>query len=176
MEINNKARYLYLMLFVNADDKGFVGNAAKIVKSLDENENETLDLIKYKFDDALYDLVQRGLLYEFVNNHNDKVYLIRHWYYHNKQLKGMETNYTSLLDLVELVDNEYELVEREERGTKKGKEGKGNERKKEINNNFSLNTNSFSSCENSDEEQHLDRAELLKALMEDDDEDNVKEI
>lgn len=58
---------------------------------------------------ALTELVEKGLLFEFVDNHKNHIYLIRHWYYHNKLVKGLWSNYGSLLKKVEIADNEYVL-------------------------------------------------------------------
>lgn len=112
--LTNNAKLLYLMLFINADDKGFVGNGEDIVKSLDnndlENRNEiNLSLLGNDYKSALNELIDKGLLYEFVSDHQKKVHLIIHWYFHNKLKKDLWTNYFKFLKLVDLVDNKYVL-------------------------------------------------------------------
>ena len=54
------------------------------------------------------------MLYEFINNHKDKIYLIRHWHFHNKLIKGLWTNYGKFYKLVKLEDDEYHLKTKEE--------------------------------------------------------------
>ena len=107
MEVSNKAKLLYLMFFINADDKGFVGNASKIIEGLESNE-ESIDIAN-NYNNALDDLVQKGLLFAFTNNHGGYVYLIRHWYYHNKYYSKAWTNYKRLLKRVRIEDGEYVL-------------------------------------------------------------------
>lgn len=81
-----------------------------------------------------------GYLYEFRDNHDNKVHLIRHWFIHNKWRKGLTTNYGSFLKLVDLVDYKYVLKE-------SSKENKINENKiNTSNDNEELedNSNSYS--------------------------------
>lgn len=113
-QTSNKAKLLYLIMFANADDKGFVGNAKNIVESLQKNDSEfrneiNLELLENDYVAALRELVDKGLLFVFENKHNNKVYLIRHWYFHNKYKNGLRTNYYKYLNQVEVVDNEYVL-------------------------------------------------------------------
>lgn len=115
--VSNNAKLLYLMLFANADDKGFVGNALDIIDNLDKNDKEyrneiNLSLLENDYPSALNELVNKGLLYEFKSNHGNNVYLIRHWYYHNKLKTGLWTNYYKYLQKVEIVNNEYVLKEK----------------------------------------------------------------
>lgn len=108
--LTNKTKLLYFLFFTNADDYGFVGNGKKLAEDLDHCE-ETYEnvLFQYKFIDALYELEQRRLVFSFVDKCNNKTYLIKHWFYHNKQSQYLSTNYVSLLEQVEIIDNEYQL-------------------------------------------------------------------
>ena len=114
--ISNKGKLLYYTFFVNADDKGFVGNGKELIESLQGKTNESgevnLSLLDNDFVSALHELLEQGLLYEFKSNHNNRVYLIRHWYYHNKLRQGLWTNYYKYLCMVEVVNNEYVLKEK----------------------------------------------------------------
>ena len=53
------------------------------------------------------ELIDKGYVYEFIDNHNNKIHLIRHWFLHNKYKSGLWTNYRKLLNEVYLEDNEY---------------------------------------------------------------------
>ena len=124
MEVTNRAKLLYLFFMFNADDLGFVGNGKKVVSNLQSEELE-VGIAQETFNDALFSLVDKGLLYAFENNYGDTIYLVRHWFLHNKWKKGLWTNYKSLTKKVKLVDNEYvlkteeEMKEEQERWTKK---------------------------------------------------------
>lgn len=107
MEVSNKAKLLYFMFIVNGDDKGFVGNATKIIQTLNNNETN-VDFVD-TFDNALNELIAKGFLIVFKNNHGDYIYLIRHWFYHNKYYAKGWTNYMKFLKKVKLVENEYVL-------------------------------------------------------------------
>ena len=129
-EVSNKAKFLYLMLFVNADDKGFVGNAKDIIENIEKKNDEkneiSLELLENDYVSALHELVEKGLLYEFKSNHNNRIYLIRHWYYHNKLKHNLWTNYYKYLQKVEVVENEY-VIKKRETEKKPLKENKLNE-------------------------------------------------
>lgn len=110
--ISNKAKLLYLMMIANADDKGFADSTQDLINSLTNNEKEfnntiSLDLLENSYNSALNELIDKGLVYEFVDNHNNKVHLIRHWFFHNKLIKGLWSNYKNFLDQVYLDNNEY---------------------------------------------------------------------
>lgn len=115
INVSNKAKLLYLMMIVNSDDKGFVDTTNDIINALTDNDKEfdnkvSLELIETTYTSALQELLQRGYLYEFKDNHNNKVHLIRHWFFHNKLKKGLWTNYRNFLDMVQLESNEYILA------------------------------------------------------------------
>ena len=126
--ISNKAQLLYLKMITSADDYGFVDSTKELINSLTSNEKEfnntiSLDLLENSYNSALNDLIDKGLVYEFIDNHKNKVHLIRHWFYHNKYGKGMWTNYKNFMEQVYLEKNEYLL------GKKPLKENKTKETK-----------------------------------------------
>ena len=128
--LSNKAKLLYFMFLANADDKGFVGNGLDIAESLDQcEENFDNVLFSVKYVDALRELVEKGFVYEFTDKHNNKTYLIRHWFLHNKNQKFLTTNYVSYLIKVELLDNEYHLKGDKKEKPLKEKENKENQNK-----------------------------------------------
>ena len=107
----NKAKLLYVFMFLNADDLGFVGNTANLIQSLTNNESAngqiSLELLENDYKSALIELLTHGYLYEFKNKYGNSTYLIRHWFWHNKWKKGLKTNYWKYKSLVELVEFEY---------------------------------------------------------------------
>ena len=107
--ISNKAKLVYFMFIVNADDKGFVGNGRVIANTLDQCE-EKFDnvLFNYKYIDSIQELIDKGFIFEFVDKHNNRTYLIRHWFKHNRPRNGLTTLFVSYLAQVELIDNEYQ--------------------------------------------------------------------
>lgn len=149
VNISNKGKLLYLMMFVSADDKGFVDTTNEIIQSLEKNDKdftntENLSLLSNDYKSALTELLDKGLIYEFEDNHLNKIHLIRHWYYHNKMCKGLWTNYANFNDLVYVEANEYKL------GKKPLKEDKLNETK------LNHNTDKVSSIENQTETEQTD--------------------
>ena len=115
-KLSNKAKLLYVVMFINGDDKGFVSNTNTIISTLTKNDelftNEiNLSLLENDYPNALIELINRGYVYEFRDNHDNKVHLIRHWFIHNKWRKGLWTNYGSFLKQVELVEGKYVLKE-----------------------------------------------------------------
>ena len=112
--LSNRAKLLYLMMFTNADDKGFVDTVQDLINALEKNDNELdkverLELLENTYNTAINELIDKGLIYRFNDNHNNKIYLIRHWFYHNKLVKGLWTCYRNFLELVHLENNEYIL-------------------------------------------------------------------
>ena len=147
-KISNNAKLLYFSLVINADDMGFVGNADKIIKDLNENL-ETSALFQYNFDNASDELVERGLVYRFYDKHQNQTLLIRHWFVHNKYQDFLTTNFVSFLAQVELVGNCYEM-----KNPYKGKEIK------QINKTNKTNklSNDISSSHKEDNEDSKDNA------------------
>ena len=109
---SNKTKLLYFYLFINADDLGFVGNASKIIKDLNDGEIDENGLVPYTYENAADDLINKGYLYRFVDKHQNQILLIRHFFIHNKyNSRYCTTNYFSLRAKVELVDGCWELKE-----------------------------------------------------------------
>lgn len=124
--LSNKGKLLYFFFLTNADDKGFVGNGLDISQNLDQCEQEFENvLFQYTYTNALDELVDKRLCYEFNDKCRNRIFLIRHWFLHNKTQKFLTTNYGQYLSKVELIDNVYHL-----KGEKELKENK--EIKKEI--------------------------------------------
>lgn len=114
VNVSNKGKLLYLLMFASGDDRGFVDTTNDIINALTTNENEndtqvSLTLLNNDYESALNELIEKGYLYEFKDSHNNRVHLIRHWFYHNKLVKGLWTNYRSFLDMVYLDNNEYQM-------------------------------------------------------------------
>jgi hypothetical protein len=127
-KVSNKAKLLYYTMFINADDRGFVGNAEDIIKNLNGNESDdTMALLENDYSTALNELVDKGLLYSFNSKHSNNIYLIRHWYFHNKYRSGLWTGYYGYLQQVEIINNEYIL--KEEKGKPFKEKNKLNEMK-----------------------------------------------
>ena len=109
---SNKAKLLYFYLFINADDYGFVGNANKVIKDLNEEENDINALVDYNYYQAADELVEKGLLFRFLDRHQNQILLIRHFFIHNKyNPRFMTTNYYTLKKQIELVDGCWEFKE-----------------------------------------------------------------
>ena len=131
--VSNRGKLLYLMMLLSGDDRGFVDTTSDLINALTNNENEldksvSLELLENTYNTALQELLDKGYLYEFKDNHNNKVHLIRHWFYHNKFVKGLWTNYRNFLELVYLDNNEYVLGKKPLKENKE-KESNTNENK-----------------------------------------------
>ena len=125
--LSNKAKLLYFMYLTNADDRGFVANAIELADTLDRcEENFDNVLFAYKYSDAIQELVDKRLVFQFVDKCNNKTFLIRHWFYHNKMNQFMTTNFNYYLAKVELIDNEYHLRNKQEKETLKKEKIKEN--------------------------------------------------
>lgn len=112
VNISNRAKLLYLLMIVNADDRGFVDTTQDLINALEKNDNELdkverLELLENTYNTALNELLDKGYIYELMDKHQNKVHLIRHWFYHNKYVKGLWTNYKNFLDIVYLESGEY---------------------------------------------------------------------
>ena len=114
VNISNRAKLLYLLMIANADDKGFVDSTDELINALEKNDLEfdkkiSLELLQNTYESALNELLSKGYVYEFNDNHGNRVHLIRHWFYHNKFIKGLWTNYDNFLQQVFLEKNKYTL-------------------------------------------------------------------
>ena len=132
VNVSNKGKLLYLLMFTSADDRGFVDTTEDIINALDKNDTDfrneiNLALLENNYHSAIEELLDKGYLYEFIDNHKNKVHLIRHWFFHNKLVKGLWTNYFNFLELVHLENNEYILNSK--KPLKENKENKLNQDK-----------------------------------------------
>lgn len=114
VNVSNRAKLLYLMMFLNGDDRGFIDIAQDLINTLEKNDNEfdkveRLELLENTYSTALQELIDKGYIYEFKDNHNNKVHLIRHWFLHNKYKVGLWTNYRNFMEQVHLENGEYML-------------------------------------------------------------------
>lgn len=133
--LSNKAKLLYFLFLTNADDMGFVGNGLVIADNLDQCEEKFgSNLIPYKFVDALSELTEKLLTFEFSDKIGNKTYLIRHWFLHNKRQPYLKTNFVSYLAKVEIIDNEYHLKKEKPLKEKVNKTNELNELNKTNNN------------------------------------------
>lgn len=112
VNISNRAKLLYLMMLASADDRGFVDITNDLINTLTSNDKEydnkiSLELLDNTYNTALNELLDKGYIYEFKDKHGNKVHLIRHWFFHNRLIKGLWTNYRVFLNQVYLEDNEY---------------------------------------------------------------------
>lgn len=144
-KLSNKAKLVYFYFFINADDYGFVGNGKEIAESLDRcEENFENTLFQYTYGESINELVQKRLVIEFIDKVDNHIYLIRHWFLHNRKLKFYTTNYMSFLEQVEIVDNKYQLKPIKERNIRNElKEMNGIEKKSNslIHNDFDNSSN-----------------------------------
>ena len=101
-------------MFASADDKGFCDNTELIIDILNQEQIVNNGLLQDDYKVALNELVDKGLLYRFTGKHNNSVYLIRHWYLHNKYKDHLHTNYYKYLKLVMLEENKYVWKPKEE--------------------------------------------------------------
>ena len=137
---SNKAKLLYFTFLVNADDYGFVGNGKEICETLDHcEENFENTLFQFTYVDAIQELIKERLIFEFIDKTNNSIYLIKHWFLHNKKQEYLNSNYLALLDLVEVVKGEYQLKNHEREKPFKEKKIKENKDKTISNNSFSIN-------------------------------------
>lgn len=124
---SNKAKLLYFYFFINADDYGFVGNANKVIKDLNEEENDINALVDYNYYQAADELVEKGLLFRFLDRHQNQILLIRHFFIHNKyNPRFMTTNYYTLKKQIELVDGCWEMKKKPLKENKESNESKVN--------------------------------------------------
>ena len=109
--LSNKAKLLYIYMFLNSDDRGWNGNTKSLMETLEKNDSEhqqeSLSLLGNSYENAIQELVEKGLVLDFVDNHNNHIYLCKHWFVHNNWKKGLLTNYFKFAKQVDLVDNEY---------------------------------------------------------------------
>lgn len=117
MNLSNKSKLLYFYIVISSDDRGFCDNVKELVILLNQNDVEFLNasgLVEYDYKSALQDLLERGYLIWITDNHQNDIYLVRHWYLHNQIPKDRvsESRYETYLSLFEInEENEYELTQ-----------------------------------------------------------------
>lgn len=172
VEVSNKAKLLYFLFFTSADDYGFIGNGKDIAESLDRCEEKFENsLFEFLYVDAIHELINKKFLYEFVDSVGNRVYLIKHWFLHNKEQQFLTTNYTSYLEQVEVVNGKYQFKNHQEKKPLKEnkiKENKTNQNLKsnslkvidnDLDNSNEVNTNNKSFDEILDEIEERDNKE-----------------
>lgn len=171
-KLGNKAKLLYYQMIIRSDDKGFVDCTKDIIEKLEqsnyENGETDLTLLKNDYVNALLELINGGFLFEFNDNHGNTIHLIRHWFIHNRLIKGLWTNYLKLWNQVTIVDNEYYMKEKENH-LKKEKVKQNNNYHTHSNNEINNNTND--KVVNNFIEDDDDFNKLIEELSEGDEED-----
>ena len=124
--VSNKAQLLYLSMIFKGDDLGFVDTTRNIIESLKDNDNtftktENLSLLENTYESALQELISNGYLYEFTDKHQNKIHLIRHWFFHNKYKQGLWTNYQAFRKQVYLENGEYLMGKPKKENNKENK-------------------------------------------------------
>ena len=151
--ISNKAKLLYFMFIVNADDMGFVGNGVNLAKGLDQSEEEYENtLFTYKYIDSIKELTDKGFIYVFSDKHDNQTFLIRHWFKHNKYIGTLPTNFISYLAKVEIINGEYELKNHQREKPLKEKEIKVKQNNAKSNN-HNINIKFVDSVEDTNEKE-----------------------
>jgi len=155
VNVSNRAKLLYLMMFMNGDDRGFVDTTQDLINALEKNDNELdkverLELLENTYNTALTELIEKGYLYEFKDNHGNRVHLIKHWFFHNHYKVGLWTNYKNFLDMVHLENNKYVLGSNK-KPLKEDKINETNEELNEINVNETLEKQTPKKKKNEDE-------------------------
>ena len=103
-------------------------------ESKNSEEEDNNSLVQYTYESAADELVERGFLLKWVDKHQNPIYLIRHFFIHNKyNPKYISTNYFSLRAKVELIDGCWELKENHLR--KENQENNANKENKSNDNN-----------------------------------------
>ena len=160
VNVSNKAKLLYLLMLTSGDDLGFVDTTNDLINTLESNDNDlgksiNLELLENTYNTALCELIDKGYVYEFVDNHNNKIHLIRHWFLHNKYINGLWTNYKTFRSQVHLESGEYIL-------------GKKPLKENEIKEN-NINENKINQSEVNDDEYFAKPKQKKKQLENDDD-------
>lgn len=110
--VSNKGKLLYYSMIVAADDLGFVDTTHEIINTLEENDkifnnSVSLELLDITYSGAVQELISKGYLYEFTDNHLNKVHLIRAWFLHNKWKDHLWTSYWGFYKQVQIKNGEY---------------------------------------------------------------------
>lgn len=103
LELDKDTRLFYITMICQADDLGFVDTISSIGALLELTEERTNEIIEC--------LVAKGYVIEFVRK-RDKIYVIKHWFIHNKYRKGLWTRFQKQSDMLTLDYGVYELQEK----------------------------------------------------------------
>lgn len=140
LKLSNKAKLIYLMMITNADDLGFVGNMDQIIKTLvrcdDGYEQAKLlglqDTLENEYTNAKIELINTTYIYLFTDKHNNEIFVIKHWFKHNRYRGGLRTNYDTFYSKLELENGEYFIRDKKPLKENKVNESKVKEDNKEI--------------------------------------------
>lgn len=129
LKLSNKAKLIYLMMITNADDLGFVGNMDQIIKTLvrcdDGYEQAKVmglqDTLESEYINAKIELVTKTYIYVFTDKHNNEIFVIKHWFKHNRYKFGLRTNYETFYYRLILENGEY-FIKNEEETSKENKD------------------------------------------------------
>lgn len=143
LKLSNKAKLLYYAMLTNADSVGIVGNCDEILQSLvrcdDDYEQATMlgtvEVLNNEYVSAKIELVNNCYLYLFNDKLGNEIFVIKHWFLHNKYRPNLTTNYKKIFKQLEIIDGEY-FVKTHTKGETIFKEGeskgKATEREEEI--------------------------------------------
>ena len=123
---------------------GAVGEAEVILTLLQakaDNEGDTgVGLVKTDYRSALDELVEKGLVYEVKLTGGNAVYIIKHWWLHNKWRKYLKTNYFKAINEFYIEQGEYRPKnERKKKNQKERKEEQVTKTKTKTKTNYSSN-------------------------------------
>lgn len=142
--LTNRALLLYYSFITWADSMGAVGEAEVILTLLQakaDNEGDTgVGLVKTDYRSALDELVEKGLVYEVKLTGGNAVYIIKHWWLHNKWRKYLKTNYFKAINEFYIEQGEYRPKnERKKKNQKERKEEQVTKTKTKTKTNYSSN-------------------------------------
>ena len=142
--LTNRALLLYYSFITWADSMGAVGEAEVILTLLQakaDNEGDTgVGLVKTDYRSALDELVEKGLVYEVKLTGGNAVYIIKHWWLHNKWRKYLKTNYFKAINEFYIEQGEYRPKnERKKKNQKERKEEQITKTKTKTKTNYSSN-------------------------------------
>ena len=125
--LTNRALLLYYSFITWADSMGAVGEAEVILTLLQakaDNEGDTgVGLVKTDYRSALDELVEKGLVYEVKLTGGNAVYIIKHWWLHNKWRKYLKSNFYKAINQFYIEAGEYRPKnERKKSKTKESEE------------------------------------------------------
>lgn len=141
LKLSNKAKLLYYAMLTNADSLGVVGTCDTIIDTMvkcDDNYEQAKllglqDQLTNEYVSAKIELVNKCYLYLFTDKLGNEIFVIKHWFIHNKYRDNLETNYKKIIKQLKLVDGEYQFGNHTREKTifkeSKRKEGKATQSK-----------------------------------------------